>query len=464
MRDLRLRFWLALGLPLAALPHGASAKECREALVCGGVSSPESKGVCGPSGDHLRSYGRMEGLTATWSSHNPVLAGLKLDDKATRAYRETLSGGLDPSDYCCYSGCAPEVEALAPTPRCEAGEVGVFVCGSTAPPGEKGVCTESASSLRFVGLERVVTYGPDYPGSLHLDEPMTAAFRAAIAPRSEPERLCCYSACQAGPPVVVDPKEVPFEPQPNRGRPFRVADDARTAPEVGSDAWTADLDVAPVDLVLRPMLAEAWIAEARMEHASVAAFARLGLQLVALGAPWELVDAAHFAARDEIRHARVAFSLATQIGGEAVGPGPFPEAAGEVDLDLERFVRHTLIDGCIGEAVASEEAARAASAAVDPGLAEILWGIASDEASHAELGWRVLGWMRERHPEIVGRVVREVYGRVLSEPSVQADAECCARSTRAHGLLCTHERAAARSAVLDQVVLPILAAAAANPA
>jgi hypothetical protein len=47
-----------------------------------------------------------------------------------------------------------------------------------------------------------------------------------------------------------------------------------------------------------------------MEHASVAAFARFTLDLLALGAPADLVQSAQQALGDEIAHAELCFGLA----------------------------------------------------------------------------------------------------------------------------------------------------------
>ncbi len=51
------------------------------------------------------------------------------------------------------------------------------------------------------------------------------------------------------------------------------------------------------------------------EHASVAAFARLAIDRMIHGAPAELVDAAHVAARDEIRHAQQCYGIASAFAG-----------------------------------------------------------------------------------------------------------------------------------------------------
>src|SRR4051812_39178148 len=75
---------------------------------------------------------------------------------------------------------------------------------------------------------------------------------------------------------------------------------------------------------LRRALVEHWTRAAQMEHASVAAFSRFSLQLLAVGAPPSLLQDAHRAALDEITHAELCFSLATSYAGHGIGPGPLP--------------------------------------------------------------------------------------------------------------------------------------------
>jgi hypothetical protein len=73
-------------------------------------------------------------------------------------------------------------------------------------------------------------------------------------------------------------------------------------------------------------LADQWRENGKTEHASVAAFARLTLDLMALGAPPVLIAAANRDALDEIRHTELCFSIARALDGQSVSPGPFPQA------------------------------------------------------------------------------------------------------------------------------------------
>src|SRR5688572_7194849 len=86
------------------------------------------------------------------------------------------------------------------------------------------------------------------------------------------------------------------------GRPFRVGGRPRFPRVARGSDWTAQVEVMPVEQDERAKLAELWIDDARAEHASVAAFSKLTLELLALGAPPNLVARASHAATQEVEH------------------------------------------------------------------------------------------------------------------------------------------------------------------
>src|SRR5262249_20073191 len=146
------------------------------------------------------------------------------------------------------------------------------------------------------------------------------------------------------------------------GRPFLVAEHAlAAAARLGASGWgDADLPAPRVDDLApeaRAALAAAWTRDGLGGDASVAAFGRLALELMAAGAPAELVTRAHQAALDEVRHARLCFALASAYAGAPVGPGAFPFAGSvEVVADLAAIAARTAREGCIGETLASVHA------------------------------------------------------------------------------------------------------------
>jgi hypothetical protein len=184
-------------------------------------------------------------------------------------------------------------------------------------------------------------------------------------------------------------------------------------------------------------VAAAWTETARFEHASVPAFARLSMTLIALGAPARLVKAAHRAALDEIRHARLAFSLASAYAGRVLAPGPLPElrrASAVTASTLADLAAEALRDGCLMEGVSSAVAEEALRRCADPAAYETLEIIARDEASHAELAWDVVGWCYESAGTELHDPLRTLAERAPPAvgPSLPARFE---RDLEAHGCL-----------------------------
>jgi hypothetical protein len=147
-----------------------------------------------------------------------------------------------------------------------------------------------------------------------------------------------------------------------------------------------------------PGVSEAWRENGRTEHASVASFARLSLELLAVGAPASLVMAANLDALDEIRHTEACFATAASLDGRLEGPGPFPEARTPAGFSLSRryalarLAVTSLIDGALQEGVSARIAAKLARRAVHPGIASVLQQIARDEGRHAAHAWDIVEW------------------------------------------------------------------------
>lgn len=136
---------------------------------------------------------------------------------------------------------------------------------------------------------------------------------------------------------------------------------------------------------------ELWLEAALAEHASVASFARVAQELLALGAPPTLVEANLRAGIDEIAHAQTCFTVASRLLGRPVGPGalPIPQPR---DLTVVELAVSTFLEACVEESLGAMTARVAAMACVDPEDAVHLHRIAEDEAGHAALGWQTLRW------------------------------------------------------------------------
>lgn len=169
----------------------------------------------------------------------------------------------------------------------------------------------------------------------------------------------------------------------------------------------------------------AWALAGAGEHASVAAFARLSLQLMACGAPMDLLTATHQAAADEVKHAEACWALAERFGSP-VRAGAFP--FGDVinpRTSLAELATSTLREGCLAETLGAHLAAMASERAVDPEVKRVLSSIADEEARHSVLSFRIVAWALQTG----GPEVRAAIDAALAEPWPQIDvAELAVRS------------------------------------
>jgi len=225
------------------------------------------------------------------------------------------------------------------------------------------------------------------------------------------------------------------------GRSLRVGGRVVATRAIDAGGWEAGLpvaDTAPLPHEVRAALARLWTESGRSEHASVPAFSRLSLSLVALGAPASLVEAAHQAALDEIAHARLAFSLATAHAGTPVGPGPLPElqtARAVTATSLAELAAESLIDGCLLEGVGALVARQALDRARDRASRAALEVIARDEASHAELAWDVVRWCIERGGDPLRRHLAAALDDAPASVRSPAIPEALADTLADHGFL-----------------------------
>jgi hypothetical protein len=222
------------------------------------------------------------------------------------------------------------------------------------------------------------------------------------------------------------------------GRALRVKGRSLTAPLGRARGWTSALepDLSTLSLPARDALARHWHETALGEHASVPAFSRLSMTLMALGAPSRLVDDAHRAAREEIGHARLAFSLASAYAGAPVAPGPLAALADAPAItvtSLRGLAAESLVDGCLMEGFAAAALRDAHARASDRAVRGALAIIASEEASHAQLAWEIVGWCADAEgPELCASLLP----LVESAPVPRAPGDFAAgleAELRAHG-------------------------------
>ena len=232
-------------------------------------------------------------------------------------------------------------------------------------------------------------------------------------------------------------------------------------PDLTSDAsWTsAATSVDPVEAPLG--LADQWRENGKTEHASVAAFARLTLDLMALGAPPALVASANRDALDEIRHTELCFSLAYALDGRRVSPGPFPAAQrvatlpGSRTLALAKLAVDSLVDGALHEGVSARIIAKLAQRSDVLAIRAVLKEIAADEGRHAAHGWTVVEWCLDQGGRPVANALLGAIGTLptqthsqLPEPAIDGGWEKWGIHGRTHE---AHEYFAARAHIVQRV-------------
>lgn len=222
------------------------------------------------------------------------------------------------------------------------------------------------------------------------------------------ELACCYpvTGIDRAPGCVI-------------GRPYFERGMLRMAP---LNEPTAGLPAAPhqsaSDQSTPLSRGKAWAMAGAGEHASVAAFARLSLQLMACGAPNDLLSATHQAAVDEVKHAEECWRLAERFGTPNLHAQAFPfNDVINPRASLAELASATLREGCLAETLGAHLAAVAAERALDPEVKRVLGNIAEEEARHSVLSFRIVAWALQAG----GPEVRAAIEAALAEPWPQID-------------------------------------------
>jgi hypothetical protein len=211
---------------------------------------------------------------------------------------------------------------------------------------------------------------------------------------------CCY------PVTVEDNSDTTGCAVP--GRPYYDHGEPRSAPLLARG-------VPPAVSARR---AAAWAKAGAGEHASVASFSRLVLELMALGAPAALLSEAHRAALDEIRHAETCWGFAKSLGLD-VQAGAFPFVGRlELDVTLDAFASATVRDGCVAETLGAHLLAAAAALAPEAAVKSALEQMAREEARHAVFAFRIVAWALARGGPSVRASVRDALASARFEPDL----------------------------------------------
>lgn len=277
----------------------------------------------------------------------------------------------------------------------------------------------------------------DANGCVVLEEVMNGCCNEAISGPTLEDGKCCYEFCAGsccGRPLVID------------GR-------ARVAEPATRWDWAFAHARAEVVGPTRAALREAWTRDALLEHASIASFATFTLELLALGAPPDLVRGAQAAIADEIDHARLTFAIASSHADAPLGPSALDVGGVAPQTSLAAVAAACVRDGCVNETIASAIAGAQAKNAVDPELRATLERIAEDESRHAELGWRFVQWALSLGKADVREAVRAAFEAPVAEaPSIPEGVDVAV--WRANGRLLPSEHTSVVRSVMEQVIAP----------
>ncbi len=342
--------------------------------------------------------------------------------------------GPEPSESNCTYACSSDTDCAAGF-LCSCGEsLGTCVPADCATDAD---CGDTPCIL----LPSVVTCGKP----AHPKYTCGRVDQAGAADSQCPE----FQACIAG----------ACEPLMNTcGRPFLVGGIQRQAAAVSRSDWAhaMTVDFGCLDSRDRSALAEHYTSAGLMEHASIAAFARFAMDLLALGAPPELVADAHGALADELAHARICFGLASAYAGASRGPGRI-----DIEGALHRgssgeILETTFREMCIGETRAAMEVAESAQRATEPTVRAALERIAADE-------WKFVRWLLDGQSAgerslMRLRMLAAVEGRRSRRLEATTGPELEMDELAAHGYLPNAVRGAVHDAAINDVVAPCVEA------
>ena len=146
-----------------------------------------------------------------------------------------------------------------------------------------------------------------------------------------------------------------------------------------------------------------WLGIAKLEHSSIASFARVIIELMSYGAPYYIIKDTIEALSDELRHADTAISLSKAVRRNKLDKEHYSLSkllqTGVIKIrDKATFLKDNNRDAIVGEAESAEKLISDSAEALlnnRPGFSALLSSIGTDEDKHAELGLKIQNWLNQ---------------------------------------------------------------------
>jgi hypothetical protein len=210
----------------------------------------------------------------------------------------------------------------------------------------------------------------------------------------------------------------------------------------------------------RARLAETWRRRAAAEYLAITTFAVLAIDLVAAGAPADVVSHCVRSQLDEIRHAELAIRMHEIYGGKRIQP---PAGMSNLPDDrkmpkLHQAAANTLLVSCVSETYATTVLTATRDITTDPVALAVLTSIYSDEVMHARMGWSYLRYAIEKGGDgvikaaaaMVPVALRGVANVIERERPIGEVTE----AIRKHGLMTAAEERVIYSGCVREVLVP----------
>ena len=203
-----------------------------------------------------------------------------------------------------------------------------------------------------------------------------------------------------------------------------------------------------------------WFRRVQAEYRSAAITQHLGLWLIQIGAPPELIADAGRIVGDEMIHAEKSHAVFVAAGGSGAPPLlreslALSQGRGPLEHDVLRAGVEVF---CLGETVAVRLFKQMRQACTKPVARQALDRILRDEVRHREFGWTLLDWQlsTEHAPALRELLAKELAAmlRRLRGMYAPAGRSSFADADRAWGLIPLEEYTAAVDATFERDYVP----------